>query len=417
MPRLTRHSRTAPAVDLAPYESDVADALDRGFAWMYFPARLEQLFESETQHARSRHLVGIGMLWIALGVGYALVVPLGPASIQASGVDTVRLAVVTPILIAIIFAIWWGVRPFVREVLMMLANIIAPASMLLVVTFAQGGDAGANRGALTVVLLFITVVVRLRFWFAVTACLAIVAVQMGIPSLLDVQVPGNVPLVLVTLVATLIANYNLEKESRINYLQRLRNRIQGDRLAAMVVQLQELSTRDPLTGVSNRRALDAQLEELCAKGERFAIIMVDVDAFKAFNDCYGHVVGDDCLKRVAAILRASLRLTSDQVARVGGEEFAVVLPRTSVDDARIMAERMRLAVADLRIPHVGSPERVVTISAGVSGSAAPASAAEMLSAADRVLYRAKALGRNRVEVAGDREQGATLPALRLAVPA
>ena len=384
---------------------------------MYFPARLEQLFESETQHARSRHLVGIGMLWIALGVVYALVVPLGPASIRASGVDTVRLAVVTPILIAIIFAIWWGVRPFVREVLMMLANIIAPASMLLVVTFAQGGDAGANRGALTVVLLFITVVVRLRFWFAVTACLAIVAVQMGIPSLLDVQVPGNVPLVLVTLVATLIANYNLEKESRINYLQRLRNRIQGDRLAAMVVQLQDLSNRDPLTGVSNRRALDAQLQALCAKGERFAIIMVDVDAFKAFNDCYGHVVGDDCLKRVAAILRASLRLTSDQVARVGGEEFAVVLPRTSVEDARTMAERMRLAVAGLRIPHVGSPERVVTISAGVSGSAAPASAAEMLSAADRVLYRAKALGRNRVEVAGDREQDATLPALRLAVSA
>jgi len=417
VPRLTRHSGSAPVTDLGPYESEVANALDRGFPWMYFPARLEHLFECETQHARSRHLVGIGILWIALGVIYAIVVPLGPASKHALGVDTVRVGVVTPILIAVTFTIWWGVRPFIRELLMMLANIIAPASMILIITFAQGSEVGANRGALTIVLLFITVVVRLRFWFAVTACLAIVAVQIGVPSLLDVPVPGNVPLVLVTLVATLIANYHLERESRLNYLQRLLNRIQGARLAATVVQLQDLSQRDPLTGLANRRALDAQLEALCEKGERFAVIMVDVDAFKAFNDCYGHVIGDDCLRRVAAMLRASLRCTSDQIARIGGEEFVVVLPQTSMEDARIMAERMRIAVSGLRIPHARSPERVVTISAGVSGSSAPASAAEMLSDADRVLYRAKSLGRNRVEVTGDSRQDAILPALRLAVPA
>ena len=93
---------------------------------MYFPARLEQLFESETHHERSRHLVGIGILWIALGVMYALVVRLGPASTDALSVNNLRLAVVTPILIAVTFTIWWGVRPFTRELLMMLANIVAP---------------------------------------------------------------------------------------------------------------------------------------------------------------------------------------------------------------------------------------------------------------------------------------------------
>jgi diguanylate cyclase (GGDEF)-like protein len=117
------------------------------------------------------------------------------------------------------------------------------------------------------------------------------------------------------------------------------------------------------------------------------------------------------------MLRASLRRTSDQIARIGGEEFAVVLPQTSVEDARIIAERMRIAVSNLRIPHARSPERVVTISAGVSGSSAPASAAEMFSDADRVLYRAKSLGRNRVEVTGDSRQDAIPSALRLAVPA
>ena len=417
MPRLARHSGDAPVTDLGPYEREVASALDRGFPWMYFPARLEQLFESETQHARSRHLVGIGILWIALGVMYALVVRLDPASTDALSVNNVRLIVVTPILVAVTFTIWWGVRPFTRELLMMLANIIAPASMILIVTFAQGSDAGVNRGALTIVLLFITVVVRLRFWFAVTACIAIVAVQIGVPSLMGVPVPGNVPLVLITIVATLIANYQLERESRLNYLQRLLTRIQGARLAETVVQLHDLAQRDPLTGLANRRAIDAQLEALCENGERFAIIMVDVDIFKAFNDRYGHVIGDDCLRRVAAMLRASLRNTSDQIARIGGEEFAVVLPQTSVENARIMAERMRLAVYGLRIPHAGSPEHVVTISAGVGGSSAPTPAAEMLSAADGALYRAKSLGRNRVEVAGDAREDAILPARRLAASA
>jgi diguanylate cyclase (GGDEF)-like protein len=417
VPRLTRLSGNPPVTDLGPYETDVASALDRGFRWMYFPARLEQLFESETEHARSRHLVGIGFLWIALGVLYAMVVRLGPASAHALSVNTIRLGVVTPIVIAFTFTIWWGVRPFARELLMMLANIIAPASMILVITFAQGSDAGVNRGALTIVLLFITVVVRLRFWFAVTACLAIVAVQIGVPSMVGLPVPGNVPLVLITIVATLIANYQLERESRLNYLQRLLTRIQGDRLAATVVQLHDLALRDPLTGLANRRAMDAQLETLCEKGEPFSVIMVDVDIFKAFNDGYGHVIGDDCLRRVAAMLRASLRNTSDQIARIGGEEFVVVLPQTSVENARIMAERMRMAVSGLRIPHAGSPEHVVTISAGVSGSSAPASAGDMLSAADRALYRAKTLGRNRVEVAGDGAEDGILPVRRLAIPA
>jgi diguanylate cyclase (GGDEF)-like protein len=404
-------------MDLGPYESEVANALDRGFPWMYFPARLEQLFERETERARTRHLVGIGMLWILLGLVYAVTTRVGPVSTQALSVNTVRIGVVSSILIAVTFTIWWGVRPFTRELLMMLANIVAPASMILVITFAQGSDVGVNRGALTVVLLFITVVVRLRFWFAVTACVAIVAVQIGVPSLVGLPVPGNVPLVLITIVATLIANYQLERESRTNYLQRLLTRIQGAQLAATVVQLQDLAQRDPLTGLANRRALDSQLEALCEKGERFAVIMVDVDLFKPFNDCYGHVIGDDCLRRVGAILRASLRNTSDQIARIGGEEFVVLLPQTSVENARIMAERLRTAVYGLRIPHAGSPEHVVTVSAGVSGSSAPASAAEMLSAADKALYRAKSRGRNRVEVTGDGREDAILPVHRLTVSA
>jgi diguanylate cyclase (GGDEF)-like protein len=367
---------------------------------MYFPAPLEALFEHETQVARSNHLVTVGIIWTILGILYAFF-PAAPAQ-REFGVlsldQLVRVGIVTPILIAVTLAIWWGVRPFLREFLMMFANIIAPASIILLVTLAQGGDPGAVRGALTIVLLFITVVVRLRFWFATVACLTLVGVQVGAPAVLATQVPGSVPLVLATISAALIANYALERESRANYLQQLRSRIQGAKLATLVDQLHDLSQRDALTGLSNRRALDSLLNELCEHGDPFSVIMVDVDFFKAFNDHYGHQVGDDCLRRVAAMLRASLRRTTDRVARIGGEEFAVVLPHTRLEDARIMAERMRKSILDLRIPHAGAPpDNIVSISAGVSEARTRATPGEVVSAADKALYLAKSAGRNRVE--------------------
>ena len=417
--RLTRHSGTAPEIDLGPYEEEVARTLHGGFRWLYFPAPLERLFERETQQARSSHLVAIGILWIVMAELYSLVRSANPAGAGAFGPETaVRLAVVIPTLIGITFAVWWGVRPFVRELLMMVASIVAPASIILVVVFARGGDVGVNRGALTIILLFITVVVRLRFWFATAACFAIAAVQMGVPSLLGLPVPGDVPLVLVTIGATLVANYTLEREYRLNYLQRLHSRIQGAQLAAMVDQLHDLSHRDPLTGLANRRAMDTQLEELCRGNERFAVIMLDIDAFKSFNDRYGHQIGDDCLRRVAAILRASLRFTSDKIARMGGEEFAVVLPQTSLADASIMAERMRRAVQDLQIPHVGSSTgSVVTISAGVSATTGPTTPTQILAEADKALYRAKSLGRNCVAASTENEREGVLPVPELAASA
>ena len=410
--RLSRQPAAAPVADLGSYEDTVGCALEGKPAWLYFPARLEQLFEYETGHERSRHLVGVGILWIALGVFVALVLPSGSHPTPFGMNPTVRLGVVTPILTLIVFAIWWGVRPFVRELLMMLACIVAPASLIVGVMLYPGSDLGTNRGALTIILLFITVVVRLRFWFAAVACLTLVALQVGLPLALQVPVPGNGVLSLITIAATLVANYTLEREYRVNYLQRLHGRIQGAQLSAMVEQLHDLSQRDPLTGLANRRALDSILNQLYERNEQFAVIVVDIDGFKAFNDCYGHQIGDDALRRVAAMLRASLRFTTDSIARMGGEEFAVVLPQTVLEDARTMAERMRKSILELQIPHVKAPTgSVVSISAGVSASDANRSSADVVDEADKALYRAKVAGRNRVEIAGAN------PASRIAVPA
>jgi len=391
----------------------VSRALGSSHWSLYFPARLEQLFEHETQHARTSHLVAVGLIWIALGALVAVLLPSGTGPVPFGMNPAIRLGVVTPVLVAIVFAVWWGARPVVRESLMTLACIVAPATMILGVILAPGTDMGTNRGALTIILLFITVVVRLRFWFATVACFALIALQVGVPWLLDLPVPGNGVLSLVTIAATLTANYALEREYRLNYLQQLRGRIQGAQLSALVEQLHDLSQRDALTGLANRRALDSQLEEYCARNERFAVILVDIDGFKAFNDCYGHQVGDDALRRVAAMLRASLRFTTDRIARMGGEEFAVLLPGTALEDARTMAERMRKSILELRIPHVKSPTgNIVSISAGVSATAGTQDPHQVIDEADKALYRAKMAGRNRVEITGAIE-----PAFRVAIPA
>ena len=127
--------------------------------------------------------------------------------------------------------------------------------------------------------------------------------------------------------------------------------------------------------------------------------MVDMDHFKAFNDSAGHVAGDDCLRRIGAVLRAVCMRASDLAARYGGEEFAVILPETSAAEASVLAERIRLAIAALQITH---PDPLVaqhvTASIGVATAfvASLDSAVALVTLADEQLYRAKAAGRNQV---------------------
>ena len=173
---------------------------------------------------------------------------------------------------------------------------------------------------------------------------------------------------------------------------------------------------DPLTQVANRLALNEAVVQEWARaqrsGEPLALLMIDVDWFKAFNDRYGHVNGDDCLRKVAVALSATMGRAGDLVARYGGEEFAVLLPETAVTEAAAVAERLRQSVRALDIAHAGGgAEKVVTVSIGVaslhpaqetSGApvAGPDVAQPLFRQADAALYHAKSLGRNRVAVYG-----------------
>jgi diguanylate cyclase (GGDEF)-like protein len=169
-------------------------------------------------------------------------------------------------------------------------------------------------------------------------------------------------------------------------------------------RLRLLVRLDALTELSNRRTFDAALtdELLRAKRERteLSLIMIDVDHFKAYNDCYGHSAGDECLRRVSAMIQAQVRRPADLVSRYGGEEFAILLPSTAPRGARQVAEAVRAAVETGHLPHRDSPTSdYVTVSLGLATSQSGAGRGVVLiDAADKALYRAKANGRNRVEI-------------------
>ena len=162
------------------------------------------------------------------------------------------------------------------------------------------------------------------------------------------------------------------------------------------------SITDSLTGIFNRRyfdlALDTEFYRLKRSGRKLSLIMFDIDHFKKFNDTYGHLAGDDCLKSIGALMESIIHRATDVVSRYGGEEFVVILPETDLRGAVILAESIQKSVLDLKIPHETSEtENYVTVSLGVV-SMYPnqlVSPKQLISLADEALYRAKDQGRNR----------------------
>src|SRR6266568_6168312 len=180
-------------------------------------------------------------------------------------------------------------------------------------------------------------------------------------------------------------------------------------LASANRELEKLSRQDGLTGIANRRYFDSYLQTEVRRAARerspLSLILSDVDNFKAFNDCYGHQAGDDCLRQVATALSSAGRRPADLAARYGGEEFAMILPGTVVDGAVDVAQSVVRVIAGLAIPHARSGAGQITISQGIV-SLAPekkTSPEDLIHRADQALYQAKQQGRNRCVVFGENE--------------
>ena len=182
-------------------------------------------------------------------------------------------------------------------------------------------------------------------------------------------------------------------------------RVSQQQLLDTNLVLQRLMNSDGLTGLSNRRHFDEYLELEWRRAMReqtqLSLLMIDVDYFKSYNDSFGHLDGDEALRKVAAAIRDASSRPSDLPARYGGEEFAIVLPNTSQGGSRLVAEKLRMAVEAMKIPHISpTAGSSLTISIGLSTMTPQqgSNCRELISAADKGLYLAKKNGRNQVGI-------------------
>jgi diguanylate cyclase (GGDEF)-like protein len=255
---------------------------------------------------------------------------------------------------------------------------------------------GVNLIATVVLAMFyIFVMLGMTFYAAVGASLAVFisylisAVIAGLPA---TAVVVDVGVLVFTNVIGAIVCYTLELTKRTNFLE--------ERL------LIETASRDGLTGIHNRRSFDEHVDRLWPQATRdrvpLALLLIDIDHFKAYNDYYGHQAGDECLRQVAWCLSRCARRPLDVTARYGGEEFAVVLYDAGRDHVEDAARRIRSGIEALAIRHAGSPAVVkrltVSIGAACIEPAPGRSHFGFVQLADEALYAAKEGGRNRVVI-------------------
>jgi diguanylate cyclase (GGDEF)-like protein len=285
----------------------------------------------------------------------------------------------------------------------------AGATLLTLQIASDSPRAYFYHAGLMVVLLYGCLVQSTRFKVALATVICMLAMHLAAalfgPAMPDAIQWPMIDMVLFAMGVSLLANYLSEKRQRRRYLLGLQDLVILSELQDAQDELRKLSRSDALTQLANRRHFDEHLQHAWARasldGQALSMLMIDVDHFKAYNDFYGHQAGDACLKAVAKALLGSTRRPDDLVARLGGEEFGVLLQNTDPVSARATADRVCEAVAALRLQHVQSTAAAwVTVSVGVvtvRAKAPPASPQDMLSRADQALYDAKRAGRNRVK--------------------
>jgi diguanylate cyclase (GGDEF)-like protein len=393
-----------PAGPESPTAEQVDAVLTAGYPLLRFPAPLEQLFDRDTDRSRC---VALTRGYLGGLIGYLLVTP-GLARLlpdAAERVVAVHLGIVTPLTLA--FLLWLRSHPraLLREAAAGLLALLGVAFGAWLRLSSHAPGAVYHQYAMLVMVLFTNLALPLRFGFALACTASMLALHAGLLWRFAVLPPETrnwaIWLVAAAGLVSLIACYRMEYEERRGWLLRLHDGLLRARLNASNRALQELTGTDPLTGLPNRRRFQERLDEAwlngLACGAPVAVLVIDIDHFKAYNDHYGHLAGDACLRRAGTLMAEALR-GGDLLCRYGGEEFVVVLPDLEEEAALLVAERLRRAVEAAAEPHLGlGPGRTLSVSIGAA-AALPrpgGSAQELIDRADQALYAAKRAGRNR----------------------
>ena len=390
-----------------PFEiADIQHELSRTGAKLAFADPLiEQLYVEERQRSARRYHWATVLLTTAMFCSFLISESkTAPEIVTLSA--WLRFAVLMPAAIAYVVLDWRGrLGRWSNSLLSLL--ILAPTVIsgidLMFVTSAPIVSGFQPTPLLQLAVLTCRMGVVLTAVTNGLACLTYCASILTMPLMPAELLPPMLLTDLAIAAATMVCTLQIDLRDRRVYLLAQQADLGRELLAAQNRQLAKLTQIDALTGLGNRRCFDETLTALWSD-ERLAqtqvtLIMFDIDCFKLFNDTYGHHAGDECLATLARTVSRCLRDDRDTLVRYGGEEFAIVLPDTSLEDGCHVAERVRQFVGECAIPHpAAGPTSHVTVSLGVATVVPLSQSAVMLiEAADHCLYEAKRNGRNRVE--------------------
>lgn len=390
-----------------------ADIAGRVF-WCWLKPPIDKLFAQRRQEEFS-HLVYVGwpllaLLWVCIGAGGRLLF-----AEELTGTD----------------GVWWW-----RWLAVMGGSVVIPIALLHLPSFHRHYQkvifiAGSTVLAIAMLgtqlldnprlmqmntyvsLLIISILVlALRLSLIVSSLTSLTGITLAIGTVLLLGRPVDWSMLiwycLGSLLVMVFVGAVIERQERISFLQGLLLEHESAERARLNQELDRLAHQDGLTYLANRRHFDDTLvrewERLRRECRPMAVLFIDVDYFKPYNDTYGHAAGDECLTAIGGVLQQAARRPGDLAARYGGEEFVVILPGTEVAGAREVAERILADVDKLRIPHAASQVAThVTVSIGLAVRVPQAGEAVqgLLEAADKAVYAAKRGGRHRIVVHQD----------------
>lgn len=383
--------------------------IDSGIPTLVFPARLEREFQRHTADKRLQIITLFGICSMGLIIGQLVADWFLLPDVFDRSVWVRVLGYCPPVLLGL----WLLHRTrmvWLWEWLVAMTGVWAGAIMTTLLWMSHSRLAFTTVVELNLVVVFVCAFAR--FWPAVLMCAGMAClhamVMWAVSDFTGVLVVNTSVLLGATITFCLYANHKLEHDERLCYLQDRREQILDNRLHEAHELLTHQATTDPLTDVANRRYFESYAQDYWMRAlelhHPISLLLLDIDHFKRYNDHYGHQAGDACLKSVTQAVQGCLRRTGDLLGRLGGEEFAVLMPEANEASAQVVAERILRAVSDKGLPHAASlTEDVVTVSIGVVTlwpSEGVANSVQALYAqADDALYEAKRSGRNQVMVA------------------
>lgn len=371
---------------------------------------LEACYQADRAESRRRTLLATGLAWPLIYAGFLPVdAALVPDVLQQALL--LRLGVFLPLALLAALVLRQEQPPLARERLACAVAVLALALQAVLAAGSHAATAHFHIAGLAILLLYVVSLQRLRVRLALLVSLATLIAAAAALVALRTPLQIAAPVLLLnasTAIFSLYAAYVLERQGRQTYALQLAEARLRERVAQAADKLEQLTRLDGLTGLANRRHFREHLEQVWGRARRdgtpLSVLMIDIDAFKLYNDRYGHPAGDRCLREVAQAIQATLRRPGDLIARYGGEEFIAVLAHTPADLAERIARRVCEAVVQRGLPHAASQTApVVTVSVGAAcGRPQQEGLApdDLIATADEALYQAKRSGRNRVVLRG-----------------